>query len=659
MNRKHLFALASGAVLVVAAVAAAPLLVPTGGLRGEIESRVGRATGRAFNIHGTLAFTLFPDLGLTARDVTLANAPGGHAPDLVHMDAMHIAVRILPLFSGRIEASEIVLDKPVVALEVAPDGRANWKLSPAVGRGPRLAAGAAANTRFAGLTIEDGAVSYDNAKLDIHRAITGLDAKIALTRLDAAAGIEGSFVHRGRKLGFSANLATPALLLTGRATQVTTAVTSDFLNAGFVGRVAGDGTAAGVGRLRTPSLKDLASWLGRPVSAGGGLGPLEAQAQLVARGHHLALTGLKAHLDGMALAGNLDAELGDGVPRVDGTLSVDRLDLNTYMRAPSGPPGVPVPTPAQRPAGPPGGGWSKAPVRLDLIKTLSGHLALAVGRLDVLHLKIGRTAIAVTLQDGVMTAHLGPMQLYGGSGVAELVADVRGPVPLLANKLTFSGIAMAPFLADTIGVDKIAGTGTIALDVKSAGASPDAIMRSLSGRGTVAISGGSIRGVDMGRVARTVETILSAGATGQSAATDFDRFGGSFVIVNGMLSNNDLALSSAFINMTGAGRLDLGNQTIAYRIVPKASIGGRLHLLDVGVPFAITGSWNHVRYEPDIAGAVTGLIGGVLSKGSGTLTDLFKGLTGGGTRPDGKAPPNKKKKSNGLGDTLKGLFGIH
>ena len=60
-----------------------------------------------------------------------------------------------------------------------------------------------------------------------------------------------------------------------------------------------------------------------------------------------------------------------------------------------------------------------------------------------------------------------------------------------------------------------------------------------------------IRGVDMGQVARTVQTILSAGATGHSATTDFDRFGGSFSIQNGMLWNGDLRLDSAFLHMTG------------------------------------------------------------------------------------------------------------
>ena len=159
----------------------------------------------------------------------------------------------------------------------------------------------------------------------------------------------------------------------------------------------------------------------------------------------------------------------------------------------------------------------------------------------------------------------------------------------------------------------------------------------------------------MGLVARTVTSILSAGATGSGAATQFDRFAGTFTVANGMLGNRDLKLTSAFVNLTGAGRVDLGNQTITYRIDPRASIGGRMHLLDVGVPFAITGPWSHVRYVPDIAGAVTGLIGSILDRGSSPITGILNGLAGGNRNE----PADKRKKNKSVGDTLKGVFGIH
>jgi AsmA protein len=631
MNRRLLIGLAAILVLAAAAVAAIHLIVPTGALRTEIERRVTAATGRPFHIRGALTVSLFPTVGLTAHDVILDNAPGGAARALAAIDTMQIGANLVPLFSGRIEATTIELDHPRIALEVDAAGRANWKFAGDAGGAALLA-----KTEFAGVTITDGAITYDNAHLHAHYAASGVDTKIALRRLDARTGFSGALTYRGRRLNVSGVLKTPASLLAAHGTQADVQVTAPFLIAGFMGAMSRDETLTGTGHLHTASLKDLAAWLGHPVSAGSGLGALDATSRFVAHEQHLTLKGLKATLDGMHVAGDLYADVSGAVPEVDGVLTADRIDLNTYIKLGGSGNGAPaVDT-----------GWSHAPIRLDTLKLLDGHLKLTTGALSVLHMKLGKTTIDLQLDHGAMTAKLNPMQLYGGTGNATLSIDTHGPAPALVNKLVFSNIDMRGFLVDTIGIDKVEGRGTIYLDVMSKGASPDAVMRALSGKGAVQMWHGAIHGVDMGRVARTVQTILSAGATGDSATTAFDRFGGSFVVANGILANKDLKLSSAFINMTGQGKLDLGNQTIVYRIEPKAAIGGRFDVIDVGVPFAITGSWRHLTYTPDLAGAVTGLVGGVFAKGTG----LIGGLTG---------ASDKKKKSGGLGDTLKTMFGFH
>ena len=648
MNRRILLGFA-GAALVTAAVVAVPYVVPTGGLRGEIEQRVSQATGRAFRIEGDLDFTLFPTLGLAAHRVTLANMPGGHARNLAEIDVLRIGVKLMPLLSGRIEADAIDCEGAHLALEVARDGRANWELKP--GHGAAAGAGVAAKAEFTGIDLADATVTYNNERLGVARQIDRLDAKVSLTRLDAQAAMRGAFDFRGRRLDYTMSVATIQTLLAGKGTRVTVALTSAFLNAGFFGTIDSDGRIGGAASLRTPSMKDVAAWLGHPVAAGRGLGPLDIDAAIAVKDRSASISNLLAKLDGMTFRGKLDVDLRGDVPAVNGMLWADRLDLNTYLGGAPPTAGVPHASPV---GGAPDTGWSRTAINLEMLRLVNGRLTLNAERVDVLHLKLGKTVIVATLADGLLTAVMNPIQLYGGTGAATLTVDARAPVPLIANKLAFTNIAFGPFLADTIGVDRIDGSGTILLDVASHGASPDAIMRGLSGKGSVAIGRGSVRGVDMGMVARTVTTILSAGATATQAVTDFDRFGGSFTIAGGVLSNSDLKLSSPFLNMTGAGNLDLGNRTIAYRIEPKASIGGRLNLLDVGVPFAITGSWRHVRYVADIAGAVSGLIGSVLGKGAAPIEGLLNGLTGGK-----QASPNPKKKSNGVGDSLKSLFGIH
>jgi AsmA protein len=653
MNRKLLlWALGGVAALVAAAVVAIHLLVPTDVLRSEIESQVTQATGRSLRIHGALSLSLFPSIALDARDVTLANRPGGVAHDMARIERMRIGVRLFPLFSGKIEADAITLDHPVIALEVARDGRANWELSPTPGK-PGVTGSISAKALFAGMHVTGATISYDNARHESHEVLNALDAEVDITRMDQPVRARGAFDYRGRRLDYAATIDTPRSLLAGRATKIDSALTAPFLRASFVGFLSSDGTAKGQASLRTGSFKDVAAWLGHPIAAGAGLGQLTVLGQLAADARFLILTDMRAKLDGMAIDGQLkinrERNLPPTDPRVVARLRIDRLDLNRYLDFGG------APAKSGAPGSPPSGGWSTKPIKLDAFTQFNALIDIDTGAMSVLHLKTGHAAIAVSISQGHIQVLLNQMQLYGGIGTAILKVDAGSPVPVLANALTFNNIAMRPFLADTIGVDRIEGTGTIKLNVTSKGASPDAVMHALSGTGAVAIGKGQVRGVDMGLVARTITTLISAGATGQSAVTAFDSFGGSFSIANGILWNGDLKLQSAFLKMKGAGHLDLGNQTIDYRLEPSASIGGRLNLLDIGVPFAITGPWSHVRYKPDLGGAVTGLVGNVIEKGTSPITGLIDGLTGSGDKP----PPDKKKKSKSTGDKLKDLFGLH
>jgi AsmA protein len=652
MNRRLLIPLIGSAILLALALAAylaLPLFISTVSLKGEIEARIEHATGRLFRIHGPLTVSLFPSVGLTAHDVTLANAPRGKAKDMVHIDTMRLAVKLWPLLHRRIEATEAVFDKPQINLEVDAQGHGNWELVRK--RAEESGLQVPSNTVFAGATVQDGRVSYDNAKLGIQRVLEALDAKIDITALSEPVKAEGSFVHRGRKFTYRASVDTIRTLLSGAATRVDVSADNELVHAGFVGFLSSDGTAKGNGSLIAPSVKDLAAWLGRPVEAGTGLNGLTAIADIAAKDRHISLSRIKAKLDGMSIGGSLVADVNAETPDVTANLTIDHIDFNTYLDLGGAPQ-----KPHSAPTSPPSGGWSKAPIKLDLLKLLNGHLNLTVGSLAVRHLHLGFTHIAASLTNGAMEAHLDPITLYNGHGTAFLAVDNHAAVPTFRNQLTFTGIAMRPFLADAIGVAQLDGTGTMTLDVASTGASPDAIMRAMSGRGSVAIVHGHVYGVDMGQVARTVQTILSAGATGNSATTDFDSFSGSFAIQRGILKNNDLKLSSAFLHMTGHGALDLGNQTIAYRIEPKASIGGRMNLLDVGVPFTIYGTWAHVKYVPDLTGAVTGLFGSVMDKGLSPVTGLLGSLTG--SAPDGKPKPGKPKPKS-ITDTITGIFGLH
>jgi AsmA protein len=222
-------------------------------------------------------------------------------------------------------------------------------------------------------------------------------------------------------------------------------------------------------------------------------------------------------------------------------------------------------------------------------------------------------------------------------------------MPTFENHLTFVNIQTGQFLSDTLGVGAILGTGNLRLDVTSHGKSSNDVMHALAGTGAVAIRNGQIRGVDLGAVARTVQTVVGGSADVINGVTGFSAFGGDFAIKNGVLASNDLALSGPIITMTGRGAVDLGNRTIDFHLSPKAGLGGSAtSAIGVAVPIRVTGTWDHPKYGPDIQGVVNGVINSI-EQGGSALKNFFTG----GSKSNGQ------KKNATVGDSVKSLFGIH
>src|SRR4051812_24137351 len=111
---------------IIAVVVAAVFLIPADVYRGPIEQAGEAATGRALHLQGPLGFTLYPEIGFSVSDVTLANAAGARDPEMASVGRMIVGVRLLPLLSRRVEITNLVLEKPVIHMEVGKDGTGNW-----------------------------------------------------------------------------------------------------------------------------------------------------------------------------------------------------------------------------------------------------------------------------------------------------------------------------------------------------------------------------------------------------------------------------------------------------------------------------------------------------------------------------------------------------
>src|SRR6185312_1786186 len=142
------------------------------------------------------------------ENVTFANVPGAHDPFMATMDDISVGVRLMPLLGGHIEVSEIVLDRPVIALERGKDGRGNWTFKSSGDQ-------SGFTTRFSGIRVNNGRVTY-RSETGATRGFEHADLTIGLVSIDKPVTLDGEVLYRKRRVLMEARLDSLAALAPGK-----------------------------------------------------------------------------------------------------------------------------------------------------------------------------------------------------------------------------------------------------------------------------------------------------------------------------------------------------------------------------------------------------------------------------------------------------------
>jgi len=633
MTARKLLIIGSIPVILIVAVLAILLVMPLDSFRAPAERAVSRALGRDVHIAGAMHISLYPEIGLSAGEVSIANAAGGDAKEFAHVGTLTVGARLMPLLSHEIDVTKLVLEHPVMHLEVDQQGVGNWnftlsKSSDSSSSSSRLS--------ISGLKVTDGEISYFDARTGKRKQLSKANAGLSLAAFDQPAIFNLDAVFDGEKQTVSGRINSPDSFVKKLPTQVVLDLQSRLLNLHFDGTVVGAEESNGLVNLSGPSVRELVPALASFAQKPGQLGAFSLVGDVSSKDRVYSLKNAKLSLDGMKATANLAVDIKPKVPMMQGDISLDRLDAASYMMGKDSDPA------AQR-------GWSNKPLSLDGLKLADADVSVAIGTLTLGAFTTTRNQMKVGLRDAVLTADVLTASIFGGNAKGRVVADASQAVPRIALKLNVNGVAMKALLESAMKMDRIEGTGVLVLDVTGSGVSQQAIMNSLHGTSSVQLRNGVIRGVDLGAVGRTIQNPLSlASAIGGKASTDFAEGGGSFVIANGVMHYRDFHMVNSLMRMTGSGDINLGLRTLDFRVEPKlvVSPGGLLGNAGIAVPFHISGPWTKPSYTPDLAGAAVGLVGTAVDGGLGLGSFLGNAVTG-------KKPDQKKKP----GFNINGLFG--
>ncbi|WP_105102399.1 AsmA family protein [Microbulbifer pacificus] len=410
--------------------------------------------GVALTLDGDIGWQLWPNIALKLDGVKVAPLALPRE-SLLEADRMAVGVALMPLLDKRIEAKEIVLLSPQVALTVDKNGKGNWELitdaieakaeqdakaqreTPPTLDIPKEDAPASGGLELAleQLRLENGVLRYTDKQAGSEYAINKLNisadnlvpgGKPGDIRLKAE--LAGSGFPEPVNLDIHSSLAIDEGLNGLRVQPANIRLTgaqgaeAEINLRGNVRRAKADapwqiqlnlnmdvnpltGWLAAVGSAYTPQSTDA-------------LKKLHIEADISGTDKQMNLEPLQLALDSNTFSGSASYQAGD-VPSVSLTLKGGDLNVDDYL-----PP--PVATPEQSELNADVAAAQPVPLPLESMRGFNAKLDLTLDKLHALDFDIDKPQLAVNVNNGLYQLNKLAAGLYGGTLNSTGVFNARG-----------------------------------------------------------------------------------------------------------------------------------------------------------------------------------------------------------------------------------------
>jgi AsmA protein len=540
-------------------------------------------SGREVTLSGSLRPQVFPTLGVRTGAFEIAGTTGDAA--LISGEALSVGVDLWALLSRRIEVQEVTLVGPKVTLVKDADGGANWAAEgDSAASSVSDQSGSPSQISLAALSIQNGTVRYRDVTAGVDLLLEDLDVSASMPDAQAPLTASLGFVTGGQAASADIEVVSLSALIAGNTSGLSLDATVGKNSMVFAGETASDGRIAGDFSAALPDPAALMALSGGPQSAVAvEFLPIEVSGALVADADRVDITGGSYRFGENRLQGPFSVTLSD-VPFVRATLSSNALNLASL----SADEGSATEPPAE------GKGWSTEPIDASGVRLLDADVRLEAASIDLGSTEMRDVSLSVTIDNARAVAQIERAQAFGGALTGRFVVNNRNGLSV-AGDMDGQTVAIQALLTDMAGFDRMRGAGNTQLSFLGVGESLDQIMRSLSGSGSLDIGQGDITGFDL---ASLFGGSNAADAVGERATTIFESLDASFVINNGVLTNDDLVISATLFEARGQGDIDLGGQRLDYLLTP--SVFETEATRGLSIPVRIDGPWSKPRIYPDL-----------------------------------------------------------
>lgn len=571
------FAVGIGALLLLS------FLMPADRVREAVQSEIRAVTGLDPVLRGNASVSLFPTGRVSFEDVSLSdNRTGKPALTAEHVVAR---LRFFPLLVGRIEISDVLLQRPTITIVFNADRTSNWS-----GHVETLAHNLQAEPKrtaaFSEIRIENGAIILRDEAYKIVETLSNVELSLAWPSISKSFAATGTFDWHNEAVNASISFTDFLAALQGGRSGVKVRLAAAPLKFGFDGYLSHRPTLKMEGALAadSTSLRDTMRWTGATPPPGGGFGRFALKAQTNVVGGSIGLSGVHVELDGNTGEGVLTL-MSDGRQTLQGTLATELLDLTPYVST------VRLLAGGDR-------GWDRKPMAIEEFSGIDIDLRLSAARVNVTTVKLGRTAVAANLRGNHLSVAVGESEAFGGvvKGTFSLARSQNGTD--MKAQMQFANVDLDQSLGEMFGFRRLEGKGNLSLAVDSSGASVYDLTRGLNGTATLISSKGAITGINVEQLLKRIErSPLSRGNEFRTGKTPYDMLNVALKITQGNVNFEELRIEGPTVRLTMNGSASIPDRDLDLR--GTAGLISSAPATAFELPFMVQGTWEDPVMLPD------------------------------------------------------------
>ncbi|GAB7129263.1 hypothetical protein JCM19000A_37710 [Silvimonas sp. JCM 19000] len=320
--------------------------------------------------------------------------------------------------------------------------------------------------------------------------------------------------------------------------------------------------------------------------------------KLESRGH--AMLDLRSETMSMSSQGQLDREpmsaaltVNDFVtPEYHFNIDVNKLDLTPYL-----------------PAVTDGAKQIDQGRDLDMawLERARAQGQVRINELVLKNLHIDDLSMNFAAHDGKLTLDPLAATIYEGRLQGRMEVDASAPEPQIRIQQRLSDTNINTLLTDVLDTSRFEGRGQVDLDIAAQGSSLADLRRTATGNAHLQLKQGAIRGIDVEALLRNTSKQLALLGTevtqpaDQDAKTRFTQLQASLELKDGVARNDDLAVATGVVKLTGAGDIDLGIGVIDYQMkaVTNSHVPELAGLAGLSLPISLSGGLASPEYHVD------------------------------------------------------------